>query len=110
MLGCFYWASFLVKPYEHVLVMDDHHGRTKLGLDPINCPFVLVLSMPLSLLHMAILYWLEDCLGGVSRWFKIRCLDADTWLNPKGPLVMQFHSLRRAATWRVLVGSHRFNV
>ena len=110
MLGCFYWDSFLVKPNECVLVMDNHHGRTKLGLDPINCPLVLVLSMPLSLLHVAILYWLEDCLGGMSRWFKIRCLDFDSWLNPRGPLVVSFHSSTRAAMWHVLVGSRRFNV
>ena len=64
MLGCFYWASFLVKTYGYVLVMDDHHGQTKLGLDPISCPLVLVLSMPLSFSHVAILYWLGDCLGG----------------------------------------------
>ena len=42
--------------------MDDHHGQTKLGLDPISCTLVLVLSMSLSPLHAAIPYWLEDCL------------------------------------------------
>ena len=110
MLGCFYWAFFfLAKTYGCVLVMDDHHGRTKLGLDPISCPLVLLLSMPLSFSHMAIFYWLGDCIGGVSRWFKIRCSDADAWINPRGPLVALFHFSRRSATWHVLVGSRRFN-
>ena len=30
------WVSFLVKPYRCDLVMNDHHGRTKFGLDPIS--------------------------------------------------------------------------
>ena len=43
-LGCFCWAYFLVKPSRRDLAMD-HHGRIRLGLDPINmcvCVYVCV--------------------------------------------------------------------
>ena len=33
-LECFYWVSFLVKPSRCDLLMDNHHGWTKLGLGP----------------------------------------------------------------------------
>ena len=58
--------GFLVNLFGHDLVMDDHHGRTKLDLDPIKSFNFLIIHFSLIILLLFNVVLLSTSIKGVA--------------------------------------------
>ena len=90
--------------------MNDHCGQTNTNLNPISCPFVLILSMSLLPLHVVIVHWLKGQPGGMPRWLRIMCHGCRHMAQSQGFICRVILFFKKFSTWCILIDSCCFSV